>query len=83
MRNVISDKLLRCFDAMVAIGLVLSINIGATSTVSLTGNSKAVAKSARRSIASDDSEDRINALIRKMTLAEKIGQMQQVEQCGH
>ena len=57
--------------------LVLSINLGATAQSVSPAIPNAAAKSASIDRGREDSEDRINSLIRKMTLAEKIGQLQQ------
>jgi beta-glucosidase len=74
MRNVIFET---CLDTFVAIGLVLSINVGVEAQSATPASPNVVAKKTAPRDHSDDREDRISALIRKMTLDEKIGQMQQ------
>src|SRR5258708_35344166 len=73
MRNLIFET---CLNTFVAIGLLLLNNVGVKAQTATPTSPDAVAKTVPRNH-SDDSEDRISALIRKMTLAEKIGQMEQ------
>src|SRR4051812_16508749 len=73
MRNLIFHIY---FKTSVAIGLVLSMTVGLKAQSATPTSPISVTKTAPRDHG-DDGEDRISALIRKMTLAEKIGQMQQ------
>src|SRR5260370_21454275 len=73
MRKLIFET---CLITSVAIGLILSINVGVKAQSATPTSPNAVAKTAPRDH-SNDREDRISALIRKMTLAEKIGQLEQ------
>src|SRR4051812_43244177 len=79
MRAAIGAEALRqCQLASTALALLLSMRLGATAQSVSQEIPRAVTKSAdidRRAI---DSEARINSLIRKMTLSEKLGQFQQV-----
>lgn len=80
MHSAMITKTLRgCSPAMLALTLLLSIRLGATAqSISEAKIPRAITKSADIDRRLKDSEVRINSLIRKMTLTEKIGQLQQV-----
>src|SRR4051812_555399 len=73
-----TETLRRCPLALLALGLLLSIRLGATAQSVSQAIPSAVKKSADIDHRPGNSEVRINSLIQKMTLAEKIGQLQQV-----
>ena len=76
MSNVNVESLSRRLKTLVATGLILSINIGVRAQPATQASPKAIAKPAPPD-QNTKREDRISELIRKMTLTEKIGQMQQ------
>src|SRR3954470_22298821 len=78
-RAMIIEALRRCHLALVALALLLSIGLGATAqSISQAPIQTTVTKSADIDRRLGDSEVRIKSLIQKMTLTEKIGQLQQV-----
>jgi beta-glucosidase len=76
--TVIAGVLRKCTSALVAIALVLCTKLSVTAQSVSSAIPDAPSKSAGIDARGEDSNERINSLIRKMTLAEKIGQLQQV-----
>jgi beta-glucosidase len=76
MRNATYENFVGRLSPLVVMGLVLSLNIGVRAQSASPASPKAIAKPAPLD-RSTDWDERIKALIRKMTLAEKIGQLQQ------
>jgi beta-glucosidase len=77
--NAMSAGLLRRWRRkFAAIALLLSMSLGAAAQSVAPAAPSSSAKAARTDRAREKSEDRISSLVQKMTLAEKIGQLQQV-----
>src|SRR6476620_524382 len=78
MVHTVSAGILRiCTRAFAPIALVLCIKLGATAQSNSPATPNAPAKLAPIGPSREDSNERIKSLMRKMTLAEKIGQLQQ------
>src|ERR1700755_3146243 len=76
MHNATYENFVGRLSPLVVMGLVLSLNIGARAQSASPASPNAIAKPAPLD-RSTDWDERIKALIRKMTLTEKIGQLQQ------